>query len=311
MRLKEACDILEIEVLEGINVEVVKRQYRKKALKYHPDKNPGDESAQAIFQELNEAYQYMMQIYDRPDIFREDESDSGQGSNESTGYVGILLSFLKSTIHRDFLDNSQSRIFYMIVNKIASSCEGKAVELMERLDKEVLLKIQELLKKHQDVFHFSDHFLVLVEEVIRKKTVMDERIILYTFIEDLLSDNVYRMMVGVNIYYIPLWAHELVYDNGGYDIYIECVPILPDNMSIDSDNNLHIILDYKIADIWGQDMVQVNIGNRGFSFDPSLLKLSPDNRVVLAKQGLAKLNTKNVYDVSKRADIHLHIQLVL
>ncbi len=35
----------------------IKRAYRKKAMKYHPDRNAGDKKAEAKFKEINEAYQ--------------------------------------------------------------------------------------------------------------------------------------------------------------------------------------------------------------------------------------------------------------
>jgi len=34
----------------------LKRAYRKLAMQYHPDRNPGDAAAEAKFKELNEAY---------------------------------------------------------------------------------------------------------------------------------------------------------------------------------------------------------------------------------------------------------------
>src|SRR6266511_4737833 len=36
--------------------EEIKRAYRKLAVKYHPDKNPGDKTAEERFKEINEAY---------------------------------------------------------------------------------------------------------------------------------------------------------------------------------------------------------------------------------------------------------------
>ncbi len=34
----------------------IKRAYRRLALRYHPDRNPGDKEAEARFKEINEAY---------------------------------------------------------------------------------------------------------------------------------------------------------------------------------------------------------------------------------------------------------------
>jgi molecular chaperone DnaJ len=62
----------------------LKGAFRKKAMQYHPDKNPGDKEAEVKFKELNEAYQVLSDsqkraAYDRFGHAAVDGSQGGQG----------------------------------------------------------------------------------------------------------------------------------------------------------------------------------------------------------------------------------------
>ncbi|KAF4364532.1 dnaJ protein ERDJ3B [Cannabis sativa] len=65
---KSYYDILQVP--KGASDDQIKRAYRKLALKYHPDKNPGNEEANKRFAEINNAYEVLSDsekrgIYDR------------------------------------------------------------------------------------------------------------------------------------------------------------------------------------------------------------------------------------------------------
>ncbi len=57
MAKRDCYEVLGVE--RKVEAEEIKKAYRKLALKYHPDKNPGDKSAEEKFKELGEAYEIL------------------------------------------------------------------------------------------------------------------------------------------------------------------------------------------------------------------------------------------------------------
>ena len=68
--------------------EEIKRSYRKLAVKYHPDKNPGDHTAEEKFKELGEAYDVLMDADKRAAYDRFGHAAFAQGTAGARGGGG-------------------------------------------------------------------------------------------------------------------------------------------------------------------------------------------------------------------------------
>ena len=292
MNFTRACSILDIpnENRNPLNKEIVKKQYRRKALQYHPDKNSG-ENATAEFLLIKEAYHYL-------------ESDD---VDDSIDYENDLFSFLKQSLNENMMQN---KIFQMILKKIVECCEVKALNILEKIDKKFLVKIYEIFKNHADIMHFSEGFLKSVEQVILNKIQNDECVIMNPFLDDLWENNLYKMVEKGGTFLIPLWHHELVYDNAGCDLYVKIVPVLPDNVKIDEKNNIHIDLLYSIEEIWNSHSVEFALGKKQLSFSREMLYMKKKQTVMLHQQGITNINIENIYDISRKSDIIVHLEIV-
>src|ERR1041384_1745141 len=57
MTKRDYYEVLGLE--KGVGEEEIKKAYRKLAVRFHPDKNPGDKAAEEKFKELGEAYEVL------------------------------------------------------------------------------------------------------------------------------------------------------------------------------------------------------------------------------------------------------------
>lgn len=75
-----------LEVTKTATVEEIKKAYRKKAIQFHPDKNPGDAEAEEKFKEAAEAYDVLSDTQKRQ---RYDQfGHAGMGGASGGGYGG-------------------------------------------------------------------------------------------------------------------------------------------------------------------------------------------------------------------------------
>ena len=148
---------------------------------------------------------------------------------------------------------------------------------------------------------------------MKSKCSRDQTKILRPTLSELLNDQVFRLVVEENTYWIPLWVEELVYDLGDHDLIVQCVPDLPSNVAVDDHQNLYIACVFSITnDVWGHDVLTVIVDAISYSINVSQLRItSLPQKILLSTRGIPRTNPdkNNVYDVSRRGSVFAWITL--
>ena len=304
-----AYKILELE--HDVNIDKIKKKYREKALMYHPDKNSSPESCKK-FQEINEAYQYLMNNY----------NDSYEYKSSENSYKKIFMDFLQNIMRENKNWNMNEEVdgefsnylFRTILYKLTCLCQEKSLEMIEKVEKNTLLKIYEILLKYSSFLHISDEFLDKINQVLINKIKNDQCIILNPTIRDIYNDQVYKLVIDGEQYLIPLWHKELVYDVSGSELIVRCIPVLPLGVSIDENNNISVYIEYHINEFienfWGKKEFEFYVDGIAFHVPIYKIRFIENQELKIYSVGVSKINEKNIYDVRLRSDVTLYLRLI-
>jgi molecular chaperone DnaJ len=80
-----------LDVSKSASAEEIKKAYRKQALKYHPDKNPGDTVAEEKFKEAAEAYEVLSDSEKRARYDRFGHAGVGAAAGNGFGGAGMTI----------------------------------------------------------------------------------------------------------------------------------------------------------------------------------------------------------------------------
>src|SRR3954452_4288034 len=91
MSKKKYYDILGVS--EDASEAEIKKAYRKLALKWHPDKNPGDKAAEEKMKEINQAYEVLGDAKKRQNYDRYGSAEESPQGFNTGGFGGRTGSF--------------------------------------------------------------------------------------------------------------------------------------------------------------------------------------------------------------------------
>jgi DnaJ-class molecular chaperone len=312
MDYKKAIEILEIDknLNENLTLDYLKKKYHKMALLNHPDKNGNTIESNEKFKKILEAYNYLREdiniINEINNEYYENKNDQYDNNINNTEYFSLLKIFMSSIFKNK---NTNQIQINDIIESIVNGCKNISFKLFEKLNKESIADIYVFLSKYKNILHISPEIINNIKEIIKNKYSNDQVFILNPNINDLLENNIYKLKIDDQIYFVPLWHDEVYFEApDGNEIIVRCIPELPDNMYIDENNNIIISLEIPFDfSLFREKTKVINIGKKTIELNYSELFIQQFQYYYFYNCGISKINEKDIYSIENRSNIIINI----
>ena len=279
----------------------LRKQYFKKALIYHPDKN-NHENSNKQFTDIKDAYAFLENYLIYDNIDKNIPTDKNI-PDDSDNYIFIIEKFIKMATIVEFNNVKE------IIQLLYQNCQQISISTFERIDKSNALKLYAYMNQYSELLGIDEDTLEKFREIMKEKIENDELVILNPSLDNLLDSEIYILNHCEETYYIPLWHDEVSYDNGENTLIVKCIPQLPSHIYIDEFNNIHINIKISIQKALQNKKITFNIGKKVFEIETIELKIIKQQTYIIKNKGISFINIDDSYDVNKKCDIIINVEL--
>lgn len=293
------------------SLEHLRKQYHKLALKHHPDKNGNTPESNETFRRIHEAY--CLLSFNAGDSEVEDLNGEVR-ENVSDEYVDPYLRVLKEFIMSVFETKYRHSIFQLVCD-ILSAGKQLSVQLFADLPKDTVLQVYSFLSEHRSVLHLSNDFIEQLRALVLRKYDHMTVYRLNPSLVDLMECNFYKLYVGDQLFLVPLWQNESYFDGSGCEIIVLCEPDLPDHISLDEENQVHIRFSVSfdtLASLFREKKAVMELSLWNDNNNP-LLSIPLNQITFSAKQVIVIPNkgiSKHLHHIDQKTDVFVHLTIV-
>ena len=299
-------------VTEDAPDKEIKAEYRKLAMKYHPDKNPGNDTAAEKFRAAHNAYEFVIQMKEAEGIH-----PGLYDVNSASRFNDILRLFLKE-IGLDGVDGLDDSILAELI----ATAGRRGRQLLQQtfirlLDTDILITLLNVIEEYRYILHISDDVYTQIKAAIEQQ--LDKRkhtITMNPTIDDLFNYNVFVFYSEVleRKLYLPMWHPEMIYNIGKMNLVVKAIfpsaQEIDDQFHIACDSTIHVCIRRKVQDLLDSDNITIQLGAFSFQIPVLNLRIATEQEYVITSRGIPIPNDTDIYNISHLSDIIVTITLV-
>jgi curved DNA-binding protein CbpA len=298
MNIEEAMRVLSVTGrVEDLDCAALRRQYRRKALLYHPDKSSAPDATDQ-FLRLKTALDVL-----------ESRAGLDPGPVSESSYFTSLARLVRTALDPDIPDFERIETLQALFDSLVY-CGGDHAEcLLDTIDYSALRSIFSVLDNIRISMGLPVAVLRQIRAALERRRPPPVSITLRPALADLFLQNVF--LLGGGKIRVPLWASEVVFEDPdtGADIEIACVPVVPEGVRIDERNNITVMVELEVREVWGREHLSVAIGEHIFTLRVAELRLVPTQTVALSHLGAPVFNSEDIYSVRDLAGVFADVRL--
>lgn len=310
------------------SINELNKKYRVAALKHHPDKHFNSDESNVKFKEINEAYLYLYGIYNNNDKCNNYDDNHHECENESNQCYAKLFSKFVSSLMNKF-SKTQISTLQIIIQLLMNKCATLTSTMFDCMDRESLLFIHKLIIKYHSILEIGTDRLNVICDIINKKLKDNDIIIIQPTISELFNQNNIQVVEHEKkIYYVPLWHTEIYYNMNRHhnetnqhqqnkkkqerELIVKCIPNLPEHIYIDEINNIYIHVRTRVKNLFNQIKLTIFISDSvSFDIPINTLEFKTHQTITLKKCGIPMINTENMYDISEKMNVVIHLEILI
>tara|TARA_B100002051_G_scaffold274324_1_gene315187 strand:- start:632 stop:1507 length:876 start_codon:yes stop_codon:yes gene_type:complete len=290
MNVDEAKLLLEVD--KPLCSDNIRRQYRRAALRCHPDKGGCAES----FRRVCTAHDVL-------------QNAVGVKETAERDYSSLVREVLGSV----FVPSAGSRSIVDLLCDIATGCRRAAgtVAAIRDLDGPACSRALAFLERHASLLRIQPSSIRDLRRELksRSQSPAPPTYVIHAHLEQMLEGRIYKLQHGGEEFMVPLWHEQLVFPAADGEISVRCEPTLPDGAYMDEYNDLHVPVAAAAGTVLAEGSLVVSIPGTRLEVPAQRLRLEEKQSYRLRGVGCPRIDIKDVYNDTVKADVVAHITL--